>query len=91
MKERETMKETCVMDVHVEHSEKRIGITLDAIGFYRCADGRLAQDEFGQVVGVEQVGICLEELAEETFECLVVNGGIWIKEIEIDVNEALLG
>lgn len=79
------------MDVHVEDSQERIRIALDTVRFYRGPDRGLAEDEFSEVVGVKEISIGLEELAKETFEGLVVDGRIWIKEIEIDVDEALLG
>lgn len=80
-----------MVDVHIEHGEERVRIALDAVGFYSGANSGLAEDEVGEVVRMQKLSIGLEELVEETFERLVVDGGVWVEEVEIDINEALLG
>lgn len=39
---------------------------------------------------MEELCICLEELDDEAVEGMVVDGGVWVEEFEVDINEALL-
>jgi hypothetical protein len=40
---------------------------------------------------MKQVCVGLKELSEKSLESMVVDLGVWIKELKVDVDEVLLG
>ncbi|KAF5376968.1 hypothetical protein D9615_007235 [Tricholomella constricta] len=74
----------------MDDGEDGVGIAVDAVGLDGGADGGLAEDELCEVVEVEDVGIALEELGEQALYGLVVDGGVGIEKIEIDIDQRLL-
>ena len=78
------------MDKEVERGEARVRIALAAVALDGGADEGLSEDEVGEVVDGDLLGICAEELGEEAFEGEVVDVGVGVEEVEVDVDEALL-
>ena len=78
------------MDKEVERGEARVRIALATVALDGGADEGLGEDEVGEVVDGDLLGICAEELGEEAFEGEVVDVGVGVEEVEVDVDEALL-
>ena len=78
------------MDVHVEHSQKGIRIAFTAIGLNGRADQRLREDEVCEVVWVEELSVGLEKLDDKALQSEVVDGGIGVEKVKVDIHEALL-
>lgn len=76
------------MHGHVQHGQEGVRVALDPIGLDRGPDEGLTEDQVGQVVEVEVLGVQLEELPEKPLYGEVVD---WpgIEELEVDVDEVL--
>ena len=51
----------------------------------------MRQNHVRQLGEVEELVVCVEELAEERFEPVEVNVGGWVEVFEVDVKEFLVG
>jgi hypothetical protein len=78
------------VDVHVEHREEGIWIAFFAISLYGSSDERLGQNELGEFMRLQYVGVCLKELGDKSLESDKVDVGVGIKELKVDLDEALL-
>ena len=77
--------------MEVQNAQTRIRIALDPVGLDRRAQQRLAQDQVREGVREEEVRVAREELGDEALEGEVVDFGVGVEELEVDVDEALLG
>jgi hypothetical protein len=75
---------------HVYDSQKRIRIALRPITLDCRADAWFSQNEVREIRRKHCLRICLELLDDEPFEGYVVNVGVGVEELELDVDEALL-
>ena len=82
--------DTDLVDVHIKHGEEGIWISLATVCFYGGANEGLGQDEVGELVGMEELYICLEELEDEPLEGDEVDIRIGIEKLKVDVDEVLL-
>lgn len=83
-------KQAHPMHMQIQHCEDGIRVTLSSIAFYGRPNKRLREYEVGQIVQWEYLGIGTEKLSEETLCCEVVNIGVGVEELEVDIDETLL-
>lgn len=65
-----------MVDVHVQHGQKRIRIALLAIRLDRRPNVRLRQNQFRQLMEIELFSIPPKELPKQTLDSLVVDIGV---------------
>jgi hypothetical protein len=78
------------MVTHVHDGQKRVWIALRPIALDCCADAWFSQDEVREIRRKQCLRVCLELLDDEPFEGYVVDVGVGVEELELDVDEALL-
>jgi hypothetical protein len=78
------------VDGHVHDGEERIRVALGPVALDGGADAGLGEYEVGEVGGSKRFGVGLELLDDEALEGDVVDIGVWVEELEVDVDEALL-
>jgi hypothetical protein len=78
------------VDGHVHDGEERIRVALGPVALDGGADAGLGKDEVGEVGRAEGLGVGLELLGDEALEGDVVDIGVRVEELEVDVDEALL-
>lgn len=78
------------MLVHIDRGEDSIGIALLVICFHCRANLRLGQDEVGKIRRMQVFGIGLENLHDQTFECMKIDVRVWVEKVEVDVDKILL-
>lgn len=74
--------------VHVEDGEEGVRVGLDAVDFNGRADVGLGDDEFGEFGEGKEDGVAGKILVEEVLDRVEVHL-LWIKELEIDVDDIL--
>ena len=77
--------------MEIDHTQKRVWIALLSVTFHRRPDLWLAEQEIGEVLQLESVCIALEELCGQPLHSEIVNFWIGVKEVEVNVDNALLG
>lgn len=78
--------ETHLVLLKVQHSQERIRIRLIPIYFNSRAKQRLREDQIGQSGHVEDLGVGVEELAEEVLQTVEVDSRLRVEPFEIDVD-----
>lgn len=76
------------MLVHVEDGEEGIRVGLDAVDFDGRADVGLVDDEVGEFREGKENGVAGKVLVEEVLDRVEVHL-LWVKELEIDVDDIL--
>ena len=76
--------------MEVERGEERERIALAAIAFYGRAHEGLGENKVREVMYGQELSIGLEELGDEAFEGEEVDVWVGVKELEVDIDEALL-
>ena len=79
------------MDLHVKHSQTSIGIAFPTIALNSRSDEGLSEDEVCEIMDGQVLRIRTKELGKEALESEVVDVGVGVEELEVDVDEALLG
>jgi len=74
--------------VHVEDGEEGVRVGLDAVDFDGRADVGLGDDEVGEFGEGKEDGVAGKVLVEEILDCVEVYL-LWVKELEIDVDDIL--
>jgi hypothetical protein len=75
--------------VYIQHRQNRVRIALDSIRLDRGSYGWLAQYQLTQFMQVKVFCVQLEELREKTLESVVVDVGVGVEKVKIDVDKAL--
>jgi hypothetical protein len=83
------MMETHLVDKHVKDGQDRVRVRVLPVGLDSGTNGRLGQDQLGQLVQMEKVRVALKELDEEPFHGLVVDLGFEVEEFKVDVYASL--
>jgi hypothetical protein len=79
-----------MMHMHIQHRQHRVWVTLNSVALDCRSDQWLTENEIGQVFDFEILSIALEFLHDEPLECNVVDLGVRVEKLEIDVDDALL-
>ena len=78
-----------LVNMHIQHTQTRIRIPLLPLRLHRSPHKRLPQNQVRQLTHAKQLRIRLEELREKELEREVVDGWVWVEEVEIDVDDVL--
>lgn len=81
---------TDLMEVEVEDAEEAKGVALLAVDLDGGSDAiseTLVEQELGERVEVELVGVGVEQLAEEPLERDQVDGRVGREKVKVDVDE----
>ena len=82
--------ETHLVYEHIERGEAGVWIAFAPIAFYSRPHERLGEDEVRKVMYGEVLRVGAEELGDKPLEREEVNIGVWVEELEVDVDETLL-
>lgn len=74
------------MLLQVENRQERIWIRLIPIDLHRRSQQRLPQDQVGEGRHIEDLGIVVEQLAEEVLQAVEINGGLRVEPFEVDID-----
>ena len=77
--------------MHIQHTQTRIRIALDPIRLHRRPKQGLSQYEVRKLIRPQELRIRRKELVQQTLEREVVDLRVRVEEVEVDVDELLLG
>ena len=78
------------MYLHVKHGQASVGIAFPAISLDGRSDEGLGEDEVCEIMDGQVLRVRSKELGKEALEGEVVDVGVWVEELEVDVDETLL-
>jgi hypothetical protein len=79
-----------MVDVHIEHGEKRIRVAFRTICFDSSAYCWLCKNKFCELVSGEDLCVPLEKLLQELVYRMVVDLGVRVEKVKVDIYKRLL-
>lgn len=80
---------TNMVQMHVEHCEKRERIAFDSIRLDGRPNSRLVQNKLCKSVNLKLVRVALEKLLQQSLDCMEIDFRIWVEEVKGYVDYAL--